>query len=110
MQGYLTVTAHSISILARVATPLYSARRVRFCEENTTPRPMGNEFVTEAFTLLSIAVVIIAVRTVARWTAAGPRNFQLDDYLILLAAVGGKRPFIPFTSRRNLHCTQENGF
>jgi len=45
------------------------------------------EFVTEAFTLLAIAIVVIAVRTYARVTSAGLRNFQLDDYLMLGAAV-----------------------
>ncbi|KAL1849545.1 hypothetical protein Plec18170_007453 [Paecilomyces lecythidis] len=44
-------------------------------------------FETEAFTLLAIAIIVIAVRTYARLTSAGLRNFQLDDYLMLVAAV-----------------------
>lgn len=48
---------------------------------------MGDQFTTEAFTLLAIAIVIIAVRTVTRWFTAGPKNFQLDDYVMPVAAV-----------------------
>lgn len=45
------------------------------------------DFVTEAFTLLAIGLVLIALRTYARSTSAGIRNFQIDDYLMLLAGV-----------------------
>ncbi|KAF3399966.1 hypothetical protein F1880_007996 [Penicillium rolfsii] len=45
------------------------------------------DFVTEAFTLLAVAIVIIGLRTMARWIMVGPRNFQADDYLMLLACV-----------------------
>ena len=45
------------------------------------------DFVTEAFTLLAIALVLIALRTYARTTSAGIRNFQIDDYLMLVAGV-----------------------
>ena len=45
------------------------------------------DFVTEAFTLLAIALVLIALRTYARSTSAGIHNFQIDDYLMLLAGV-----------------------
>lgn len=44
-------------------------------------------FATEAFTLLAIAIVAIAIRIVARWKIAGPKNFQVDDYLMPLAGV-----------------------
>lgn len=47
-----------------------------------------SSFVTEAFTLLGVAIVIIALRTVARWIMVGPKNFQLDDYLMPVACVG----------------------
>lgn len=47
------------------------------------------DFVTEAFTLLAVAIVIIGLRTVARWIMVGPRNFQADDYLMILACVRG---------------------
>lgn len=48
---------------------------------------MGDKFGTEAFTLLGLAVAIIGVRTGARLSMVGIRNFQLDDYLMPLAAV-----------------------
>ncbi|KAL4805793.1 hypothetical protein BDV18DRAFT_139857 [Aspergillus unguis] len=44
-------------------------------------------FEIEAFTLLALAIVTIVLRVVARWHIAGPRNFQLDDYLMPLAGV-----------------------
>lgn len=45
------------------------------------------DFNTEAFTLLAVAIVIIGLRTVARWIMVGPKNFQPDDYLMLVACV-----------------------
>ncbi|OQE17960.1 hypothetical protein PENSTE_c019G01649 [Penicillium steckii] len=45
------------------------------------------DFNTEAFTLLAVAIVVIGLRTTARWIMVGPRNFQPDDYLMLLACV-----------------------
>ena len=42
---------------------------------------------TEAFTLLAVAIVIIALRTTARWIMVGPKNFQADDYVMLVACV-----------------------
>lgn len=41
----------------------------------------------EAFTLLSLGLVIICIRIYVRWTQVGPANFQLDDYLMPLAGV-----------------------
>jgi uncharacterized membrane protein len=49
-------------------------------------RNMG-DFNTEAFTLLAVAIVIIGLRTTARWIMVGPKNFQADDYLMLVACV-----------------------
>ena len=46
-----------------------------------------DSFTTEAFTLLSLGVLIVALRTYARWTSVGPRNFMADDYLMLVAVV-----------------------
>ena len=48
---------------------------------------MADNFVTEAFTLLALAIVTIIVRMIARITTVGFRNFQLDDYLMPLAGV-----------------------
>ncbi|OKL55473.1 hypothetical protein UA08_09199 [Talaromyces atroroseus] len=46
-----------------------------------------SDFAREAFTLLGLAIIIIGLRTAARWYMVGPRNFQADDYLMLLACV-----------------------
>ncbi|KAJ5734948.1 uncharacterized protein N7483_000073 [Penicillium malachiteum] len=46
-----------------------------------------SEFATEAFTLLGVAIVIIGLRTTARWVMVGPKNFQADDYFMLVACV-----------------------
>ncbi|KAJ5298156.1 uncharacterized protein N7443_006276 [Penicillium atrosanguineum] len=53
---------------------------------NLTCAAMG-DFVAEAFTLLAVAIVIIGLRTTARWIMVGPRYFQPDDYLMLLAGM-----------------------
>ena len=50
----------------------------------------SNPFITEAFTLLGVALAIILVRTYARASSVGIRRFQLDDYMMLLAAVSPK--------------------
>lgn len=50
-----------------------------------------SEFVTEAFTLLGVAIVIIGLRTTARCIMVGPKNFQADDYLMLVACVSDYR-------------------
>ncbi|OQD64301.1 hypothetical protein PENPOL_c008G10566 [Penicillium polonicum] len=44
-------------------------------------------FNTEAFTLLGVAIVIIGLRTTARWIMVGPKGFQADDYLMIVACV-----------------------
>ncbi|KAJ5504565.1 hypothetical protein N7463_007439 [Penicillium fimorum] len=41
----------------------------------------------EAWTLLSLALLIIIIRIMVRWKLVGPTNFQLDDYLMPLAGV-----------------------
>ncbi|KKK27114.1 hypothetical protein ARAM_006496 [Aspergillus rambellii] len=48
---------------------------------------MAGSFVIEAFTLLGLGILAIIIRIIARWTTAGPRRFQLDDYLMSLAGV-----------------------
>ncbi|KAJ5325928.1 hypothetical protein MYU51_000995 [Penicillium brevicompactum] len=45
------------------------------------------DFNTEAFTLLALSIFIIGLRTCARWIMVGPKNFQADDYLMLVACV-----------------------
>ncbi|KAJ6179944.1 hypothetical protein N7519_010405 [Penicillium mononematosum] len=44
-------------------------------------------FNTEAFTLLGVAIAVIGLRTTARWIMVGPKGFQADDYLMLVACV-----------------------
>ncbi|CAG8890340.1 unnamed protein product [Penicillium egyptiacum] len=46
-----------------------------------------DEFNTEAFTLLGVAIVVIGLRMTARWIMVGPKGFQADDYLMLVACV-----------------------
>jgi len=53
-----------------------------------------SEFVTEAFTLLGVAIVIIALRTAARWIMVGPKDFHADDYIMLVACVSIQRGYI----------------
>ncbi|KAK4201659.1 hypothetical protein QBC40DRAFT_197698 [Triangularia verruculosa] len=41
----------------------------------------------EAFTLLALGMVIIALRIVVRWRSVGLANLQLDDYFMVLAGI-----------------------
>ncbi|KAA8893198.1 hypothetical protein FN846DRAFT_811723 [Sphaerosporella brunnea] len=45
----------------------------------------NNDFIREAFTLLGIGMFVIGLRTFARWSSVGIRNFAFDDYLMLFA-------------------------
>ena len=47
----------------------------------------SNPFIIEAFTLLGVALTIVVLRTYARASSVGIRRFQLDDYVMLVAAV-----------------------
>lgn len=44
-------------------------------------------FAAEAFTLLSLGICIIFLRTYARIRQVGIRNFEADDYLMLLVII-----------------------
>lgn len=55
-------------------------------------------FNTEAFTLLGVAIAIIGLRTTARWIMVGPKGFQADDYLMMVACVSWTRTCPPFLS------------
>ncbi|KAH9844656.1 hypothetical protein Tdes44962_MAKER07192 [Teratosphaeria destructans] len=47
---------------------------------------MAVEFITEAFTLLGVAVFFVGLRLVSRWTAVKTwQRFEADDYLAILA-------------------------
>ena len=74
--------------LPRTIFPLYLNvyPDVKSQKETFFDRTMG-DFNTEAFTLLAVAIVVIGLRTTARWIMVGPRNFQPDDYLMILACV-----------------------
>lgn len=54
---------------------------------------MADAFTKEAFTLLGVGIGLVALRTYARWSSVGIRNFMLDDYLMLVAVVG--TPLLP---------------
>lgn len=47
----------------------------------------SNPFIIEAFTLLGVALTVVFLRTYARASSVGVRRFQLDDYMMLVAAV-----------------------
>ncbi|KAG9232739.1 hypothetical protein BJ875DRAFT_68853 [Amylocarpus encephaloides] len=46
-----------------------------------------SDFVTEAFTLLSIGLCAIGTRTYARWSTVGFKGFKADDYFMVVAGV-----------------------
>ncbi|KAL1641261.1 hypothetical protein SLS58_006163 [Diplodia intermedia] len=48
---------------------------------------MASSFTTEAFSLLGVGIVVIALRVIARTTSVGVTNLQFDDYLMCGAAV-----------------------
>lgn len=47
----------------------------------------AHEFLVEEFTLLSIGIVFVILRTVSRLLSVGIKKFQLDDYLMIFALV-----------------------
>lgn len=49
---------------------------------------MAENFDAEAFSLLAISLVIIALRIYSRWTSVGFRKLAADDYLMVVAGVG----------------------
>ena len=66
-----------------------------------------SDFATEAFTLLGVAIVIIGLRTTARWLMVGPENFQADDYLMLVACVSiHGSPYKPSSFLLKLHLSR----
>lgn len=48
----------------------------------------STQFIVEGFSLLGVSIFLIALRLVARWVMVGWKNFQADDYLMVLAGVG----------------------
>ena len=47
----------------------------------------ADAFNKEAFTLLGVGTLVVALRTYARWSSVGIGRFMMDDYLMLLAVV-----------------------
>ncbi|KAJ5986377.1 hypothetical protein N7451_010742 [Penicillium sp. IBT 35674x] len=47
----------------------------------------SSQFIAEGFCLLGVSIFLIALRIVARWVMVGWKNFQADDYLMVLAGV-----------------------
>lgn len=59
-----------------------------------TPQPsLFTASTTEALTLLILALLITALRTYARAKRVGFRNFQPDDYLVVIAATHNELHF-----------------
>lgn len=44
-------------------------------------------FTIEVFTLWGVSAMVIGLRTYARWSTVGIREFQVDDYLMIVACV-----------------------
>ena len=47
----------------------------------------AHQFLVEEFTLLSIGILFVVLRTISRLLSVGIKKFQLDDYLMLFALV-----------------------
>lgn len=48
---------------------------------------MAENFIAEAFSLLAIGLIVIALRWVSRLMTVGFRNLAFDDYLMIVAGV-----------------------
>jgi hypothetical protein len=55
------------------------------------------------WTLYAFGVVVTALRTYARVTAVGWKNFEADDYLVWLAVVSAKWWSTPRPQHRHTH-------
>lgn len=51
---------------------------------------MAENFIAEAFSLLAISLVVIALRWVSRVWTVGFRKLAVDDYLMVVAGVSRK--------------------
>lgn len=50
---------------------------------------MAENFIAEAFSLLAIGLIVIALRWVSRLMTVGFTNLAFDDYLMIVAGVRG---------------------
>lgn len=48
---------------------------------------MAENFIAEAFSLLAIGLIVIALRWVSRLMTVGFTNLAFDDYLMIVAGV-----------------------
>ena len=48
---------------------------------------MGENFIAEAFSLLAIGLIVIALRLYSRCLSVGVRRLAPDDYLMVVAGV-----------------------
>lgn len=55
---------------------------------------MAENFIAEAFSLLAISLIFIALRIYSRWSSVGFRQLAADDYLMVVAGVGSPFPFL----------------
>lgn len=56
---------------------------------------MLDPFSIEVFTLWGISLAVVSTRTYARWSTVGVREFQVDDYLMVLAVVCSPQEVFP---------------
>lgn len=55
---------------------------------------MAENFIAEAFSLLALSLIFIALRIYSRWSSVGFRQLAADDYLMVVAGVGNPFPFL----------------
>lgn len=70
---------------------------------------MAENFIAEAFSLLAISLIFIALRIYSRWSSVGFRQLAADDYLMVVAGVSTLFPFLDLyrtESRTNSCYTQ----
>ena len=58
---------------------------------------MAENFIAEAFSLLAIGIIVIALRWVSRLMTVGFTHLAWDDYLMIVAGVSD---FTPGSGRR----------
>lgn len=52
---------------------------------------MSDNFVAEAWTYLAIDIVVVGIRSVARWRQQGLQGLAMDDFLMVIAIVSSSR-------------------
>ena len=62
---------------------------------------MAENFIAEAFSLLAIGIIVIALRWVSRLMTVGFTHLALDDYLMVVAGVSEIPAASPGSGRRS---------